>query len=76
MPANIFVNRFKEKNFAVEYRGVVQVQAEWNKDTGLSVSVLANDRGYAKNYLEPAEAKAFSEWLANCLKELYNASSR
>ncbi len=70
MPVNVLVDRFKEKNFAVEYRGVVQFHAEWNRDTGLSVSVLARERGYAKNYLDPAEAKAFSEWLASCMKEL------
>ena len=69
MSAKILVNRFCEKNFAVEYRGVVQFHAEWGKDTGLSVSVPANERGYAKNYLEPEEAEAFSKWLNDCLSE-------
>lgn len=67
MSTKILINRFGEKNFAVGY-GIVQFQAEWNRDTGLSVSVLAREKGYAKNYLEPHEAAEFSKWLNECLE--------
>ena len=72
MSAKILVNRFCEKNFAVEYQGWHLLKAEWNRDTGLSLSMPSGNprkSHYTKHYLEPEEAEAFSKWLNDCLSE-------